>query len=33
MPKSTTIASIHGTTMPGPVPACNPFSQKCPDMR
>jgi disulfide bond formation protein DsbB len=33
MERTSDITSVHASTMPGPVPACNPFSQKCPNLR
>ncbi len=28
-----TVAVLHRSSVPGPVPACNPFTQKCPNIR
>jgi hypothetical protein len=33
LPKNTTVAVIHQGTVPGPTPYCNPFTEKCPNMR
>ena len=33
MPRTTTVASLHPTANPGPVPTCNPYTQTCQNLR
>ncbi len=33
LPKNSTTAAIHQSSVPGPTPYCNPFTDKCPNMR
>jgi hypothetical protein len=33
VPKNSTVAAIHQSSVPGPTPYCNPFTDKCPNMR
>jgi hypothetical protein len=33
MPKSPSTTPVHQASVPGPLPTCNPFTQKCPTIR
>jgi hypothetical protein len=33
LPKTSAVAAIHQGTVPGPTPYCNPYIEKCPNMR
>lgn len=33
LPKSSAAAAIHQSSVPGPSPYCNPFIEKCGNMR
>ena len=33
LPRNATLAAIHQGTVPGPSPYCNPFTEKCGNMR
>lgn len=33
MSKNSTLAAVHQSSVPGPTPYCNPFTEKCPNMR
>ncbi len=31
--KNPTVAAVHQGSLPGPIPTCNPFTEKCGNLR